>query len=311
MPDLYSLQPIFTRIQIGVGAWAWGDRLFWGFGSDYDFPQIEQAFDSSLSAGVSFFDTAETYGQGASEQILGLLASQTDQEIIVATKFMPFPWRLRRASLIKAIKASLARLRRDSVDLYQVHWPSPPVAIETWMKSMAEAVQQGLTRFVGVSNYSTAQMMRAAEALDREGIPLASNQVEFSLINRKIEKNGLLATCQRQGIALIAYSPLAQGLLTGKYTPENLPAGVRGLQNPSRKLLRLRPLLTALKEMGLAHGEKTSSQVALNWIICKGAIPIPGAKNADQAAQNAGALGWSLAPEEVSELDRLSDEIEG
>jgi aryl-alcohol dehydrogenase-like predicted oxidoreductase len=148
-------------------------------------------------------------------------------------------------------------------------------------------------------------MQRAHTALARRGIPLASNQVEYSLWQRKPETSGLLEVCRQLDVTLIAYSPLAQGLLTGKYTPKNPPPGVRG-RRYGRALGKVQPLVSLLRDLGAVHGGKTPAQVALNWTICKDAVPIPGAKNARQAMDNAGALGWRLSPEQVQALDRAS-----
>ncbi len=295
-------------IEMGLGAWQWGDRVVWDYGSDYNLDAIRQAFAATLAQGIRLVDTAEVYGNGQSERILGQLLKETDLPILVATKFMPFPWRPGPAFLLRSLKNSLERLGMDCVDLYQMHWPFPPISIEKWMSAMAEAVQRGLTRTVGVSNYNHTQMMRAYAALERRGIPLASNQVEYNLLNRQIEKNGLFRRCQELGIRVIAYSPLAMGLLTGKYSPENPPPGLRG-RKYAPALKRLKPLLHLMTELGREHESKTPAQVALNWCICKGALPIPGAKNVDQASMNAGALGWRLTEEEVAKLDEASEAV--
>ncbi len=295
-------------VEMGVGTWQWGDRVVWNYGHNYDEDAIRAAFNASLEQGVRLFDTAEVYGNGQSERILGTLIKETNQPVLVATKFMPFPWRLERKSLLRALKNSLDRLGLESVDLYQMHWPFPPISIEKWMSVMAEAVQQGWTRTVGVSNYSHTQMMRAYAALERRGLPLASNQVEYNLLNREIEKNGLLRRCQELGIRVIAYSPLAMGLLTGKYGPENPPPGLRG-RKYAGLLRRLKPLINLMTEIGREHESKSCAQVALNWCICKGTLPIPGAKNAEQALMNAGALGWRLSEEEIARLDSASESV--
>lgn len=296
-------------LEFGVGAWSWGDRLVWGYGRGYSAEDVRQAFEAAIAAGIRMFDTAEVYGQGKSELLLGEFIRTVDQPVYLATKYMPYPWRLSRRSLIAALKGSLKRLGLPQVDLYQVHQPLRPVNPETWMAAMAEAVQMGLTREVGVSNYERSWTQRAFDSLAREGIHLASNQVEYSLINRKIEKNGLLKHCQDLGVRVIAYSPLGMGLLTGKYTPQNVPSGIRGGRYNGRYLERLTPLLTPIKRIGSDHAGKTPAQVALNWVICKGALPIPGAKNLAQAEQNAGALGWRLSEEEVAALDQAADKV--
>jgi aryl-alcohol dehydrogenase-like predicted oxidoreductase len=171
------------------------------------------------------------------------------------------------------------------------------------MDALADAVEAGLTRAVGVSNYSPDQMRRAHAALAKRGVALASNQVEYSLLHREPERNGLVALCRELGVTLIAYSPLAKGLLTGKYTPDNPPPGARGRMAGRDYLARIQSLIGQLRTIGEAHGGKTPSQVALNWLICKDSLPIPGAKNVRQVQENAGALGWRLTEDEVARLD--------
>jgi aryl-alcohol dehydrogenase-like predicted oxidoreductase len=215
---------------------------------------------------------------------------------------------LRKGALLKALRGSLDRLGIDQADLYQIHWPFPPVAVETWMDGMADSVQAGLTKAAGVSNYNVEQTRRAHAALASRGVPLASNQVQYSLLCRDPERSGLLRACSELGVTLIAYSPLAMGMLTGKYTPDNPPSGTRARRYNRAYLAKIQPLVSLLRDIGTTRG-KTPSQVALNWIICKGAVPIPGAKNARQAADNAAALGWRLTPDEVNALDEASAAI--
>lgn len=300
---------IFKGVQMGLGTWAWGDRLFWGYGKGYTVEDVNAAFKSSISLGITLMDTAEIYGQGKSEQILGRLLKDAPAEIKVATKFMPFPWRLNRRALLRALKGSLKRLDLPRVDLYQIHFPLPPINIETWMEAMAEAVQAGLTSAVGVSNFDRSQMQRAYDTLAHLGVCLASNQVEYHLLNRRVEKAGLLKACNDLGVTLISYSPLAQGLLTGKYTPDHLPGGMRGNRTGRKYLQKIQPLIHLLNRLGSDHGGKTPGQISLNWLLCKGTFPIPGAKNSLQAEQNAGALGWRLSDEEVAALDAMSDQV--
>jgi aryl-alcohol dehydrogenase-like predicted oxidoreductase len=227
---------------------------------------------------------------------------------LIATKFFPFPWRFWKKSIPRALKGSLDRIGVETVDLYQIHWPSPLMSPETMMEGMVECIRQGLTRTVGVSNFGQTRMLRAYSTLAQHGIPLASNQVHYSLVSREVEKNGTLARCKELGTRLIAYSPIEKGMLTGKYTPENPPPGARA-QQYKELLKKIGPLIKLLTEIGQDHGGKTVTQVALNWVICKGALPIPGAKNAEQAMENAGGAGWKLTEEEVARLDELTDVI--
>jgi len=304
-----GLHPIFSGIDMGLGTWAWGDRMYWGFGRGYTEDDIRQAYAVSVQNGVRLIDTAEVYGLGRSEEIISGLLKDVRQPVVVATKFMPFPWRLNRRALLRALKSSLNRLGLPKVDLYQMHQPLPPITVETWMDAMSEAFQNGLISAVGVSNYDLTLMQRATESLAREGIRLASNQVEYHLLDRRIEKNGLLKKCHEQGIALISYSPLASGVLTGKYTPQNPPQGLRGSRYTPHVLECIQPLIETLKRIGSTRGGKSAAQVALNWCINKGTIPIPGAKTFTQAEMNTGALGWQLTTDEVALLDEMSEKV--
>ena len=295
-----------NQLEMGLGTWAWGKGIVWGFGRGYDEKDLRETFQASLRAGIRLVDTAEVYGDGDSETYLGrFLKEAPGDKTYVATKFAPLPYRCRTSDLLKALKASLARLGLPSVDLYQMHWPSPPRSIKAWMEPLAQAVKEGLAKEVGVSNFSRGQMLRAQEALAAHQVPLSSNQMQYSLVRRKQEFNGLLDECRKTGVRFIAYSPLGMGMLSGKYPPQHPPSGPRRLFYWGQ-LGRIQGLVEKLRELGSAHGGKTVNQVALNWVRCKGALPIPGAKNAAQAVENAGALGWRLEPAEVAQLDEAS-----
>ena len=307
MPEQPSKGTNFLdAVEIGLGAWAWGDRLFWNYGHGYTDEDIAEAFQASLAAGVNLVDTAEIYGSGRSEHLLGKFIKNTSQTVVVATKFFPMPYRFTKNGVVRAMHRSLERLGLDQVDLYQLHWPSPVVPNEIYVEGLAMVVQAGLALNVGVSNYNMKQMQMAQRILSKHGIPLASNQVEYNLLDRKVERNGLLERCKENGVRLIAYSPLAQGMLTGKYSTETPPPGARGRKYASI-LKDLPALIQLMTEIGKGHGDKTPGQVALNWVICKGGLPIPGAKTCTQAEQNNGAIGWRLSPEEVMALDSASD----
>ena len=296
---------------IGLGTWQWGDRAMWSYGTTHTDRDIHEAFRKSIEGGIDFFDTAELYGKGRSEVLLGeclreMAPAGSGVPVVVATKFAPLPFRLRKGALVGALRRSLARLGLARVDLYQVHFPFSLVPVAVWADALADAVEAGLTRSVGVSNYSAAQMRQAHAVLSRRGIPLASNQVEYHLLHRKVERNGVLQSCRELGVTLIAYSPLAKGLLTGKYTPEKRPPGLRKYIARRGKLSSIQPLLGLMREVGQAHEGKSPAQVALNWLICKGTVPIPGAKNGRQAEENAAATGWRLDAAEIAALDEMS-----
>ncbi len=304
-----QFDPLFDGIEIGTGTWAWGDRLVWGYGNKYREEDIIQAFNESIENKVVFFDTAEVYGQGKSESFLGKMIPGSPYPVKIATKIMPFPWRMGKNALRHALSGSLTRLRLEKVDLYQMHWPFPPFPVEHWMEQMASVLHEGLIKAIGVSNYDLAQTTKSATELKKHGVSLASNQLEYHLLERGIEKNGLMDYCQQNGIKVIAYSPLAMGILSGKYTPENPPRGTRASQYTPGFLTRIQPLIKLLKRLGQDHEGKTASQVAINWVICKGALPIPGAKNAKQARENSGATGWTLTTQEVEQLDEMSESV--
>lgn len=310
MAEVSSETRFLHAIEMGLGAWQWGDRIYWQFGQGYSDKDVQEVFELSVEEGIRFVDTAESYGNGFSERLLGKFIKETDQPVLIATKYFPFPWRLFQTSVPRALKNSLERLGVDSVDLYQIHWPSPLMSVDRMMDGMVECVKGGLARTVGVSNFNQTQMLAAYSALARQNIPLASNQVHYSLLNRKVEKNGLLARCTELGIRVIAYSPLEKGLLSGKYGVNHHPPGTRGGMYAGL-LPKIEPLIKMMTTIGQDHGGKSNAQVALNWTICKGALPIPGAKNVKQAQENAGALGWRLTEDEVARLDNVSDQILG
>lgn len=299
---------------MGLGAWQWGDRSTWSYGSTHHEADVRASYQASIAAGINFIDTAELYGTGVSERLLGKFlkdpdlrpSGEADFQPVIATKFFPMPYRWTKSAFRRALKGSLRRLQLDRVDLYQIHFPFPPVPYITWVEALADACADGLARAAGVSNFDLEQTLRSVDLLEQRGLRLASNQVPYHLLNRKAETSGLLEECRRQGITLIAYSPLAQGALTGKYTPEKPMGGIRGRRYSRSRLAEVRPLVERMRSIGQNHGGKSPAQVAINWVICKGAVPIPGAKNGRQAIENAGALGWRLDPDEVAELDALS-----
>lgn len=300
--------------RMGVGAMTWGDprglaRLHpakIAYGGAHGIEEEKRALELSIAAGVNLFDTAAMYSMGAAERRLGELARGRD--VIIATKY-PSGFSFRAEDFPKELEMTLARLGRDSVDLYQHHYPNPRTSIPTLMNFVADAVEAGKVKAVGVSNYSAEQLREAHAALAKRGIPLASNQVEYSLLKRQPETNGVLDACRELDITLIAYSPLAGGMLTGKYSAQNRPSGFfrRILPQYSRKALdAMQPVIELLKSIGEKHS-KTPSQVALCWLIENLVVlPIPGAKNGKQAMDNAEALKFSLTAEEVNALNQAT-----
>ena len=302
---------------VGLGCWQFSGCRGVSGGYWQLLPQetINQIVAASLAAGISWFDTAEVYGAGRSEAALAMAltaAGKKNGDVVVATKWWPM---FRTAANIKStIAERLARLAPFGIDLHQIHQPFALASTAAQMRAMADLVAEHKIRSVGVSNFSAARMRAAHRALAARGIPLVSNQVRYSLLDRRIETNGILKTAQELGITVIAYSPLAQGILSGKFHRD--PSIIRSRPGPrkwmsafrGRGLERSRPLVTALEEVARGHGA-TASQVALNWLLHfhgDTVVVIPGATSPTQAAENAGAINFRLSQAELKRLDELS-----
>jgi aryl-alcohol dehydrogenase-like predicted oxidoreductase len=296
---------------LGVGTWAWGDKSVWGMGGyDQSLTEstIRDAWEASITAGVVLFDTAEVYGRGESERIIGRLleADPTARsQVVIATKFMPSPWKVNvRAALLSAARKSRDRLGIDVIDLYQIHGPISLRSHDALAEALAAAHAEGIVRAVGVSNYSAKEMRSMDAALRTCGMRLASNQIEFSLLRAMPLRVGLISTCRALGVVPLAYSPIGQGRLTGKYSAANPPPRARSFS--AHPMAEVDAVVALLRRIAGDHGDRTPSQVALAWLMAQGAVPIPGAKNGDQARQNAGALGWNLTAEELDLLNSAS-----
>lgn len=300
---------------MGCGTWAWGNRLLWGYDESMD-KELQAVFNLCVSNGVTLFDTGDSYGtgkfNGRSEQLLGKFSREfqgaNQKDICIATKLAAYPWRLTRQSLVSACKASSFRLGKN-VDLAQMHWSTANYAPwQEWalLDGLADLYEQGLVKAVGLSNYGPKRLKQVHQKFVERGVPISTLQVQYSLLSTyPVTELGLKDVCDELGIKLIAYSPLALGLLTGKFSEKGpFPSGVRGFL--FRQLLPgIRPILSCLQEIAVSRN-KTMSQVAINWCICKGTIPIPGAKSLEQATDNIGALGWQLDAGEVAELDKFA-----
>lgn len=294
----------------GVGAWAWGDRLFWGYDEKQDL-ELREGFDACIKGGVKLFDTAEIYGPGRSEELLGkFLRESGAKDVQVATKFAAFPWKLDRQDVVKACKGSLERLGMDSIDIYQIHFPSV-WKNEVFWDGLGDCYEQGLVKAVGVSNYGSSAVRAISKTLGERGIPLTSNQIQYSLLYRYPELNGMKETCDELGVKILAYSPLALGALTGKWTPSTPPSGPRAaLSDKLQKDAAWPGLLDAMKDVAKQHGPDTTlSQVAIAWCIAKGTTPIPGVRNVRQAQDNIKATKLKLSKNEVQALDSAAAKV--
>jgi pyridoxine 4-dehydrogenase len=308
-------RPTLSLPQMGCGTWAWGNQLLWGYQESMD-EQLQAVFNLCVSQGVTLFDTGDSYGtgrlNGRSELLLGRFTKEYQgvgkENICIATKLAAYPWRWTSQAMVSAGMASAKRLGKN-IDLVQMHWSTANYA--PWQEGrlldgLADLYQQGLVKGVGLSNYGPKRLRWVHKKFSERGVPISTLQVQYSLLSTyPVTELGLKDVCDELGIKLIAYSPLALGILTGKFAENKpLPKGIRGLLFrqlvPGAKLI-----LESLREVA-NYRQKTMSQVAINWCICKGTIPIPGAKSLEQAQENIGALGWLLSDSEVAELDQAA-----
>lgn len=305
---------------VGLGCWQFsqGQGPVGGYWEKLSEGEIREIVRISLEAGINWFDTAESYGNGRSERELsGALRSLgvKPADAVIATKWRPF---FRTAgSIRKTIDERLAALGGYPIALHQIHQPYALSPVRAQMEAMAGLAEEGKIRTIGVSNFSAGKMRRAHEVLRRRGLSLVSNQVRYSLLDRRIEKNGILETARELGISIIAYSPLAQGILTGKFHEQpgliRSKAGYRKYMRAFRPagLRTSWPLIQALREQANKY-ERTPGQIALNWLInVHGGlvVVIPGAMSAAQARENAGAQSFMMFQEDIDLLSRVSSDI--
>jgi aryl-alcohol dehydrogenase-like predicted oxidoreductase len=301
---------------IGLGCWQFSKQKnmagkFWPTLED---DLIDRVVSLSLEGGINWFDTAELYGNGASEKALskGLQAAgKKPGEVIIATKWWPV---FRFASNIRnTIDERITALAPYPIDLYQIHQPWSFSSIKSEMIVMAEMLDRKLIKSIGVSNFSAKMMKYAWETLNKTGIPLASNQVRYNLLDRKIESNGVMDLAKKLGISIIAYSPLAQGLVTGKFhdNPElfkNIGLRRHNSQFKPEGLKKSWPVIMLVKELALKYNV-APSQVALNWLINyygDTVVVIPGATKEIHVKENTGSMSFRLSDEDMMRLDNAS-----
>ena len=285
---------------VGLGAWQFGEPG-WGWGKELDHGEAMRIVHRAIELGISFFDTAAVYGNGRSEEILGEALKGRRHEAVVATKVAP-PLKPDRVKW--AAERSLRRLDMSSVDLYQLHAPDNSVPIAQTMDALRELMDTGQTHQVGVSNFGPNQWQRAEAALGR---PVISNQVEYHLLERRYG-DGLLPYARQEGRVIIAFSPLAQGLLSGKYGTGNVPQDLRANFGIfSRSNLRRAPaIVDVLRKVGEQH-RATPAQVALAWLLRDpNVMVIPGARSVEQLEANAAAADLELSEEDAHRIDEAS-----
>jgi aryl-alcohol dehydrogenase-like predicted oxidoreductase len=288
---------------IGLGTWQFGSTE-WGYGADYSEREAAAIVHRAVDVGITLFDTAEIYGFGRSERILGSALEGRRHEVFVASKIFPLlpigPVVLQRA------RGSVRRLGTEYLDLYQIHQPNPVVPLSSTMPAFAQLLDEGIVRHAGVSNFSLARWEAAQEALGR---PVLSNQVRYNLVDRRPERE-LLPWAQTHDRMIIAYSPLAQGLLSARYDADHRPGGLVRSASPAfhpENLRRAAALLGVLREVAEAH-DATPSQVALAWLIRRpNVVVIPGASSVAQVEVNAAAAEIELTDGEDAALVTASD----
>jgi aryl-alcohol dehydrogenase-like predicted oxidoreductase len=287
---------------IGLGTWQFGSRE-WGYGTEYAERTAVDITKSALDLGINLIDTAEIYGFGRSERIVGRAIAGRRDQAFLATKVFPI---LPVSSIVQQrAVASADRLGVDVIDLYQVHWPNPVIPLVSTMAGMARLQRTGVIKHVGVSNFPLARWQEAERALAG---PVLSNQVQYSLVNRKPDRD-LIPWAQSNDRIVIAYSPLAQGFLSAKYDGSNSPGGVRAgnAMFLPENIEQARPLLDALRSIASAH-DVTPAQVALAWVIRRpNVVAIPGASSVGQLEANAAAADIELTDEEDRTLTAASD----
>ena len=337
----------FTISQLGCGTWSWGNRLLWDYDTSQD-EEIYNAYRTIRDAGVTVFDTADSYGtldlNGRAEILLGQFErryqnERTDDGIgtastsssewwkltqrsndnnnkidpnkqQVATKFAPYPWRITRGSIVQAARGSLSRLEQDKLAIAQLHWSTSnyqPFQEGALWEGICDVYDAGLCDAVGVSNFGPQQLLKVASRLQERNVPLGVAQVQYSLMTYGVGQY-MNQACDTAGCRLISYSPLCLGLLTGKYNLDNLPRP----GNPRRQLFRellpgAQDLIQTLDVVAKEYN-KTPSQIAINWAICKGTVPIPGCRTMVQATSHveAASTRFRLKPDVMAELDRVA-----
>ncbi len=296
--------------EIGLGCWVMG-KAGW---TDVRDEESIAAIHSAIEQGINWLDTAELYGSGHSEEVIGeALQIHNREEVIIATKVGP--QHLSREKLPEALAGSLRRLRTDYIDVYQVHWPNPyyeydkdhpETPLEETMEALLTEQEKGRIRYIGVSNFNVDQMAHALEIGRFDSL-----QPPYSLFFRHIEKS-IVPFCLENDISIVPYSPLAQGLLTGKFNPDNRPEDNRS----SNKLFQSPTFEAALEAVATVrevgeHYERTPAQTAIRWVLQQPGITsaIVGARNPRQVQENVGAMGWELSDEDIKMLSDVGDEV--
>jgi aryl-alcohol dehydrogenase-like predicted oxidoreductase len=294
---------------MNIGAWSWGDTATWHWKPE-ELPGLKEAWKMLYENGINWIDTAQAYGSGESERICGELVEGLPRDsFIMQTKWYVVPNVENVLSPThaptKMLKDSLERMRLDYVDVYLVHGHIHVSSLSQVAKGLAECVELGLTRTVGVANYDEEDMIKLADELSKYGIPLATNQCEFSVLRRHPEVHGLIKACRERGIVFQSYSSVAQGRLTDKYTTENPPPSSHRFSSYDMK--DIESTKQVMGSIAQEHSVSTAA-VALNYNIIKGAVPTVGVRNVAQVQENLRAFEWRLSNDEIKKIDSVSFE---
>lgn len=320
--------------RIGIGTAAWGFKLM-GYRKSYQKEDLWDAYKTSLDNGVTFFDTADSYAGGDSERILGEFQKKDGREIVIATKHNPRNDK-RPEDIMDALSGSLERLQVSSIDLYQLHLPPKDDQFERYAAVLAGAYAQGLIKAIGISNFNLERTSRFHRCLLNYDLPLSSNQVYYHLLERRVEGSGLIDYCEKENIAVIPLSPMAQGVLTGKFAltdrkisiiqkiyfwiqqldlfhdeKEKRPLLRKIFTRPEAvKIKKYLPLFQLMDKLAARH-QASIAQIALSWLLFASdqIIPIPGVKNKKQAQSNSKMLSIDLTQEEFNELSQMEEAL--
>ncbi|MDL4842710.1 aldo/keto reductase [Aquibacillus rhizosphaerae] len=318
---LRNLGDSTTKISaLGLGCWQFskGKGMVGRFWAEMKQEDITMIVKMSLGGGINWFDTAEAYGKGESERALSEALNTigpSAEQALIATKWWPI---LRTASSItKTIDNRLEALGGRQIDLYQIHQPYSFSTVKDEMKAMIELLKDNKIKYAGVSNFNASKMKQADEVLKKEGYSLVSNQVKYSLLDRRIERNGVLDAAKELGITIIAYSPLEQGILSGKFHKN--PDLIKKIQGPRKYtsyfkasgLAKTQPLIDVLEEKAIKYGV-SQTQIALNWLIHfhgDTVVAIPGASKLHHVQENIGTLQFTLSTDDLNEIDSVSKQV--
>jgi len=292
---------------IGLGTGQFGSKA-WGYGVRYGDKDIINIIQHAMKVGINIFDTAETYGYGKSEMLLGEALKDYDRDdFVIITKVAP--WNLRYKDVIKAALRSLKRLNLKEIDLYLIHYPNPFIPLKETLRAMETLVREGKVRYIGVSNFNAWLLRKAEENL--KSTEIVANEIEYNILSRRAEKE-TIPYCLKNKIAIIAYSPLAGGILTGKYTPNNPPRDrARAFNFLARKhiLAKNQPLFNIMKQIAEEKGA-TIPQIALSWIISRPLhIAIPAALSIEEVEENSKAAHLILSREELNRISQIAEEL--